>query len=267
MQQGLMSLSEQKMLKAQTEKKFLELNHKERTALFNKICLAINIRVEVPIELVQIISDDIRNKFPSLRSTELQLAMNMNKYGEFETKFEHYQAFSPDFVCNVLLEYYKHRNKLLQQFNKVDHYREKTDEEKKQLHDNFLELILQKFEEFKKSGAVEIQLNKPVFEYLWSKRIMRFSPAKADEYRSRATRQHIKNLRENPLNLQDPNVRDELRRFAEGQTPTDHSLANINWLCRMFAINDFFAECVRDGVELRERLGAICKYLKQDVDK
>jgi hypothetical protein len=180
--------------------------------------------------------------------------MNMNRYGEFEKKFEHFQSLSPDFVCNVLLEYYKHRNRLLMQFNKVDPYREKTDDEKKQLHDNFLEMICQKFEDYKKSGDVEIQLNKPVFDYLWDKRILRFSRAKADEYRARATEQHIKNLRESPLALNLQDVRMELRRFAESGVFSDSSTANINWLCRMMAINDFFGECVKRGVEVRERL-------------
>lgn len=252
---SLMSRSEQKILLAHNSKKFTELDHKQRILLLNRACIICGIREAPTVELAKVITADIANKFPSLKETELELAMNMNKYGELEKKFDHYQILSPDFVCNVLLEYYKHRNRLLMQFNKTDPYREKTDEEKKLLHDNFLEMICQKFEQYKKSGDVEIQLNKPVFDFLWNKCLMRFSKAKQDEYRARATEQHIKNMRENLLALNNQDVRNELRRFAEGGTLSDSSRANINWLCRMMAINDFFLECVKSGVGVRGRIG------------
>jgi hypothetical protein len=174
--------TEQQMLQAQTTRKFLELSNEMQTKLMLGVCVKCGIKKDLTREGIMLIRQVIKEKFPSLRASELEIACSMNMYNEFEKKFEHFQSLSPDFVCNVLLEYYKHRNRLLNKFNKIDPYREKTDEEKKLLNDNFIEMICQKFEQYKQSGDVEIQLNKPVFDFLWNKRLMRFGKAKADEY-------------------------------------------------------------------------------------
>src|SRR5579862_8277020 len=70
---NLMSRSEQEILKAQTDVKFLDLSYEQRGQLLNRICLGCGIRGEMPAMLVQVISKDIKHKFPSLRAAEFEL--------------------------------------------------------------------------------------------------------------------------------------------------------------------------------------------------
>lgn len=249
-----MSKTDNRILAVQSTKKFLELNYEERGALLQRICFSIGVGGAISKESVLVICQDIKNKFSGIKAKEMEIAFDMSKYGELVNfkgeRFQHYQALTPNFVCDILLAYYNHKNKLMASLpKKEDDLKPISPDQQRQNHEYMLKDIVNKFNEFKQTQGCQITVNNVVMEYLWNNEFIRFNEAKKLYYLSKAKEQHIKNIKESPAFNDKVNLRKELDQLQSGNVPEESS-GSIKWIARMMSIHDFFKQCIEKNIEV-----------------
>ena len=84
------------------------------------------------------VTDDILNmictKYANLSPVEVALALQMDRYGEFENKEKHYMFYGTEYVGNILKMYCQYKTKIARDFNlerKTNLIEEKVNEEER----------------------------------------------------------------------------------------------------------------------------------------
>ncbi len=105
----LNTLKHNEIITAQSFKKIREIPNPEEPIgkTIMRICHLLGLKDEQLPDVIQVATwiEGIRKYYPQYAPEELYLACELNHYGKFHTKIEHYGKFSIDYLSNCLKLY------------------------------------------------------------------------------------------------------------------------------------------------------------------
>ena len=120
-------------------------------AVLVKISVLAGIKGEIDSFVKQDISKMILNSFKDISFEEIHKAFELERYGEYEHRTEHYQLFDSNYISQVLKKYKTWKMKAKLELNittpKLEH--KVSDFEKKKLREDLVKMI---FDEITKTG-------------------------------------------------------------------------------------------------------------------
>jgi len=120
-------------------------------AILVKISILSGIKGEIDDFIKQDISKMILSSFKELSLEEICKAFELERYGQYETKTEHYQLFDSNYISQILKKYKNWKTKEKIELNLVAPKEEVeiSEKEKSELKENMLKMI---FDEIKETG-------------------------------------------------------------------------------------------------------------------
>lgn len=114
------------------------------------------------------ISNAIFNHFSDLTLEEIYKAFELERYGQYEEKTEHFQLFNAEYVTAILKKYRSYKHKIKTEHNiipEINSKKEFTEVEKEKMVINAVNRV---FNEFKETGTIE-GITEYIFDFLVEK--------------------------------------------------------------------------------------------------
>lgn len=208
----------------------------EFTSMLTRISNLAGIKTEIDDLNAQDITKMILNYFSNLSVPEIYKAFELERYGEYEKKTDHFQLFNAEYVSSVLNKYKDWKLNTLKQ-NSIDVFLqpaplEKTEAEKEQIFKEFVTMVYNEIQEegyskdswqlffdLEKSGFIKVSNDE---KHLMYKREL-----------AKYTIEERKNIKlSNPINF-----KQSIKEF-ESQIKSKNKLAVVQNRCRSILVSE-----------------------------
>lgn len=159
-------------VKIREAKKIIDFNY-VMAVCWSKICGLSGIKTEVDSFVVEDISKMIANVYSDLSIEEIYKAFELERHGVYESRTDHFQFFSSEYVSTILKKYRNWRQEMLRR-----HYIKSPEkevqktisiEEQTKIMDD---AIIRLFDEFLESGDISIPCGH-VFDEIYSRKMFK----------------------------------------------------------------------------------------------
>lgn len=215
-----------------------------------KVCALAGIKEKIDDFTKQDILKLVLTKFHTLTVEEIYKAFELERFGSYDTKTEHYQLFNAVYVSDILKKYCEWKTNQKIELNyqnpKIEEKPVISEEEKRNIVKNGVERV---FNEFSKENKLEDNVEY-IFDFLVSEKLIKSDlkeePNLAKYFMAKieiAKNELISEEREK-INILEPSKSAEtFKKIREGSSPA------INIRAKKLVLIDFFNKQIKEGKE------------------
>lgn len=209
---------------------------------WSRICGLSGIKTEVDQFVVEDITKMIFYSYSDLTIEEIYKAFELERYGIYDEKTEHFQLFNADYISTILKKYRVWKKNTRQQHHISENKISETD-----ISDDEKEIILingvnRVFQEYKETSDIDGP-TEYLFDYLVEKgkiktkgkpAVAEYFQEKLNEAKEQLKKESLKNSTSNATSLERKNLKTEMEKITSGKSPKIIIRAKRNILIEYF---------------------------------